>query len=73
MNYIEGLDELVFNLNDMSIEDVDKLSKVLLLVAHFDILIDALQHWEKIGLVDAAANVIKNVSTLLEIVVAKWS
>ena len=70
MNYIEGLDELVFNLNDMSIEDVDKLSKVLLLVAHFDILIDALQYWEKIGLVDAAANVIQNVSTLLEIVVA---
>ena len=71
MDNIECFNELVLDPNDMLVKCVNKLTKVLLLVSHLHILINLLQHWKKVGLVDHAANVVQNVSSLFEVVISE--
>ena len=71
MDNIECLDKLVFDLDDMLVKCVNELTEVLLLVAHLHILINLLQHWKQVGLIDQAANVVQNVSSLFEVVISE--
>ena len=71
MNHVEGLDELVLDSDDVLIESIDKFSKELLLVPHFNILINLLKDWKKIRLVDLAGNVVEDISALLKVVISE--
>ena len=71
MDHIECLNELVLDLDHMLIKCINEFTKVLLLVSHLHILIDLLQHWKQVCLVDQTANVVQNVSSLLEVVISK--
>ena len=71
MDNIECLDKLVFDLDYMLVKCVNELTEVLLLVAHLHILINLLQHWKQVSLIDQAANVVQNVSSLFEVVISE--
>lgn len=73
MDDIEGLNELVLYFDNMGVKNVDEFSKILLLIAHLHVLINTLQDREQERLIDAAGDVIEDVSSLLKVVVAEWT
>ena len=58
MDHIKSLNELVFDLDDVSVKDIHKFAKEFLLITHFYILIDLLENWHQISLVDIKTDII---------------
>jgi len=73
VKHVEGLDKLVLDLDDVLVQGVDQVAEELLLVSHFNVHVDALEHWQEVFGIEMATDVVQNIAACLEVVVAKGS
>lgn len=73
MNNIPSFYKLLFDQYGMLVKYLHELAKIFFLVAHLNIDVDSLEHWQHVLRVKFKCEIFKHISSLFQVKVSQWT